>query len=342
MKQTKLLIIGCGRIGKMHLDNVLTHFPEVSITGVIDEHLDLSWVQQRNIQRYDKSELNVLLAEPALDAVLIAASSAAHYDLVEAAAMAGKHIFCEKPVSFDPKQFDSIIDLVASNNVKLQIGLNRRFDKDFLRVKSIVDAGEIGDIHIIKITNRDPKRPDVKFIPRSGGLFFDFNVHDFDMARFISSAEIEEVYAMGANLIDPEIGKLGDIDTAIISMKLSNGAHCIIDSSRETHYGYDQRLEVFGSKGNIKAQNTQATNTLFATASHVEVDTLHHSFIERYADAYLQQIKAFFTSINQDKPVAVTANDMKQAVLAAHAASESMNTGTVSSLDTIHSSFTRR
>jgi len=314
MKKIKLLVIGCGRIGKMHINNIINYFPDVDVAGIIDERLDRSWVEQRHIPLHRKSEQATLLADESIDAVLIAASSASHVELIKAAANAGKHIFCEKPVTFDAPQLDDIAAIVKNNAVKLQIGLNRRFDREFLRVKEVVDSGQIGKMQIIKITNRDPKRPDLAFIPRSGGLFFDFNVHDFDMARFISGAEVDEVYASGANLIDPEIGKLGDIDTAIISMKLSNGAHCIIDCSRETHYGYDQRLEVFGSKGNILARNTQPSYTQLASADGVETDKPYYSYVERYADAYQQQFSAFFAAIAQNKPISVSAHDMKQAI----------------------------
>jgi myo-inositol 2-dehydrogenase / D-chiro-inositol 1-dehydrogenase len=323
---TNIIIIGCGRIGKMHTDIICRHHPEVTIAGVVDDHVAPEWLEARGLRGFGQDELPALLANPAIDAVVIAASSSEHVKLACLAANAGKHVFCEKPISFDAAQLDAVIEAADKNRIKLQVGLNRRFDPDFQRVKQVVDDGLIGDIRIIKITNRDPKRPDLKFIPNSGGLFLDFNVHDFDMARFISHAEISEVYAMGANLVDPKIGELGDIDTTIITAKLSNGAFCVIDSSRETHYGYDQRLEVFGSKGNIIANNTAATNTTLSTDAAVSTEKPHYSFVERYADAYQAQMAAFFKAIQTDTSVLVNARDVKKAVVAAQMAGESFKT----------------
>ena len=321
-----LLVIGCGRIGKMHVENIHRDFSEVNIVAIIDDHLDPAWAQSFDTSALPKAALANALQDDTIHAVLIAASSSDHVNLITMAANAGKHIFCEKPISFNTDQLDEVDSLIQQKNLKLQVGLNRRFDPEFVRVKSIVDNGIIGDIHIIKITNRDPLRPDLNFIPRSGGLFLDFNVHDFDMLRFISGAEITEVYALGANLIDPEIGKLGDIDTAIISVKLSNGALATIDCSRETHYGYDQRLEVFGSKGNVAAHNTQPTQTQLLTETGLHQDKPHWSFVERYAKAYRLQFAEFFAAVANDQPAPVSISDMKKAVLAAIAAQKSFDT----------------
>ncbi len=318
-----LLIIGCGRIGKMHVDNVLQNFPHVHIQAIIDDHLDTDWAKTRHLNVLPKTAFAETLQDQSIQAVLIAASSAEHVDLITQSAKAGKHIFCEKPISFDVELLDEIDTLTKQQGVKLQVGLNRRFDPEFVRAKAVLDSGEIGEPHIIKITNRDPLRPELNFIPRSGGLFLDFNIHDLDMLRFISGAEITEVYAMGANLIDPKIGKLGDLDTTIISVKLSNGALCAIDSSRETHYGYDQRLEIFGSKGKATVHNTRPTSTHALTEQGTSSGKLHWSFVERYAEAYRQQLADFFHALETDGAVPVGYQEIKQAVLAALAAQQS-------------------
>ena len=269
-----LLVIGCGRIGKMHVDNIITNFDDVTIVGIIDEKCDPKWAQARGLSLHKKDQLDTLLQNPCLHCVLIATSSSEHVKLITAAAKAGKHIFCEKPISFDINTLDDVINLIDAQGIQCQVGLNRRFDADFQRVKQVVASGDIGIPYIIKITNRDPKRPDLNFIPRSGGLFLDFSIHDFDMARFILNTDISEIFAMGATLIDPKIAELGDIDTAVISLKMSNGALCIIDCSRETHYGYDQRIEVLGSKGKIAAQNLQPTNVQLTNSEGVHSDIL--------------------------------------------------------------------
>ena len=193
----------------------------------------------------------------------------------------------------------------------------------FIRGKQVVDQGGIGDIRIIKITNRDPKRPALDFISCSGGLFSDCNIHDFDMARFVSNANITEVFAMGTVLVDQKIADLGDIDTTILSMKLSNGALCIIDSSRETHYGYDQSLEVFGSKGNICVHNTCPTQVKLTNTEGVHSDKPHYSFVERYSEAYRDQFEHFFDAQLNDKSIPVSIKDIEQALLAARAAGQS-------------------
>lgn len=323
-----ILVIGCGRIGRMHIDNLLCAFPNVNIKKIVDSQLDPAWARQRNITLLKKEDLEMALNDDAIHAVLIASSSFEHVKLICKAAQAGKHIFCEKPISFDEKKLQHANNICNENNVKLQVGLNRRFDPDFIRVKQCVETGQIGDIHIIKITNRDPKRPDLDFIPRSGGLFLDFSVHDFDMLRFISNSEITEVFASGANLVDPEIGRLGDIDTCIISVKLANGALCVIDASREAQYGYDQRLEVFGSKGNILARNTQPSCTRLSTTQGVNSEKPYYSFVERYQTAYCNQFAAFFDAIINDTETAVSASDMKKAIIAARCAKKSFETNT--------------
>ena len=212
MKQINLGVIGCGRIGKMHVDNIINGFSTVKIKTIVDNHLDPQWAYERNINNVCDN-IDAILQDDSIDAVFIAASSSAHVDLIKQAAMAGKDIFCEKPIAFELDKIQSAIDAVNAAGVKFQVGFNRRFDPDFAKINEAIQAGTIGIIHTVKITNHDPKRPDLSFIPKSGGLVFDFNIHDFDTIRYITGEEVEEVYATGAVLIDQKIKELGDIDT---------------------------------------------------------------------------------------------------------------------------------
>ncbi|QSH41842.1 inositol 2-dehydrogenase [Lentisphaerota bacterium ZTH] len=323
MKELVLGVIGCGRIGKMHTDNIIKYFPNVNIKVICDAAIDREWAAARNIPV--TSDIKELLGDDQIEAVLIAAPSAFHVDLIKQAAAAGKHIFCEKPLAFELDRIQEAIDAVEKAKVKFQVGFNRRFDADYKSIHDQVAAGKIGAPHIIKITNRDPLRPDPKFIPNSGGMFMDMTVHDFDMARYVSGQEVVEVYAAGACLVDPQIAELGDIDTTLISLKLSDGTLCLVDSTRETNYGYDQRLEVFGEKGQIKAQNIGETNLVVNTPGIGQVtDNPKWSFVERYFDAYANQMKAFIAYLSDDNAKSpADGDDTKKAVAIAIAAQKS-------------------
>jgi len=312
-------LIGAGRIGKMHGENILAHMPDVFLKAVADPKLDFSWAESVGIPKCFK-DAKTLLKDRDIQAVVIAASTTAHVKLICSAAEAGKDIFCEKPIGFEPDSIKEAIDAIERCEVKLQVGYNRRFDPDFKRVHDVVQSGKIGTPHIIKITNRDPARPNIDYVPESGGLFIDFCVHDFDTTRFVSSSNVKEVYAMGAVLIDPEIGNLGDIDTALISLKLSSGALCIIDNSRETHYGYDQQVEVFGSNGTICAENTSPTHTVLSTSSGVFTEKPYYSFVERYREAYVSELREFFNCVHKGTDPPVTGKDALAAIKIAVAA----------------------
>ncbi|MEE9166136.1 MAG: inositol 2-dehydrogenase [Candidatus Neomarinimicrobiota bacterium] len=312
-------LIGAGRIGKMHASNIQLYLPEVLLKSVVDIDLDEAWARKSGIPVKSLSAKEVY-EDPEIEAVVIAASSTAHVDLILGAAQAGKHIFCEKPVAFDPGGVSEAVEAARTAGVKLQVGFNRRFDPDFRKVREIVERGAVGAPHIITITNRDPVRPDLEFVPKSGGLFLDFCIHDFDTARFLTGSEVEEVFAMGAVLIDPALERLGDIDTALITLKMSDGALCIIDNSRETHYGYDQRVEVFGSLGSVRADNTRPTGTTLSTETGVFMDKPHYSFVERFKEAFVQEIKEFFDCIRNETDPSVTGEDAVAAINIATAA----------------------
>ncbi|MDT8299370.1 MAG: inositol 2-dehydrogenase, partial [Spirochaetaceae bacterium] len=243
-------ILGAGRIGSFHAELLTKRVEGVQVAAIADVHLPAA---EECAKKFDiplaSSQVEDIFDNPDIDAVVICSSTDTHADFIQAAAKAGKHIFCEKPIDLDLAKIDETLAVVEECGVKLQIGFNRRFDPNFSRVRQGIEAGEIGDLHFLRVASRDPSPPPVEYVKRSGGLFRDMTIHDFDMVRFISGSEVEEVYASGAVLVDPEIGKTGDIDTAVINLKFKNGALGIIDNSRKAVYGYDQRIEAFGSEG---------------------------------------------------------------------------------------------
>jgi myo-inositol 2-dehydrogenase/D-chiro-inositol 1-dehydrogenase len=293
-----IALIGCGRIGKMHY-NKLKFTSGLKVKYIVDDYVKNSEYPNTIIKRI--SDLDNVLSDPDLEAVIIAASSSAHVELIRTVARHGKHIFCEKPISFNVEILNEVKKEIKKSGIKFQVGLNRRFDPDFTALKKSIDKGTIGSVQIIKITNRDPKKPDLGFASKSGGLFFDFNTHDFDMVHYLTGQKITEVYAIGNALIEPKLKELGDIDTTLISLKLESGALVMIDCSRETNFGYDQRIEVFGSKGMLQVDNI--SETLMTCTSHetsVESQLPYWSFIERYENAYMQELTSFRDYLNDD------------------------------------------
>ena len=317
-------LIGAGRIGKMHAENIISRFPDVYLKTVVDIELDDVWVEKLGVE-VRASDMHAILSDPEIEAVVIATPSSTHVDIICAVAQAGKHIFCEKPIAFNPDNILKAIAAVDKAGVLFQVGFNRRFDPDFNRVYKIVKGGEIGTPHIFKITNRDPFIPDLDFIPDSGGLFMDFCIHDFDTLRFLSGSEVKELYVAGAVLVDPEIEKLGDIDTALITLKMADGSLGIIDVCRETNYGYDQQIEVFGTKGSIRACNTTPTSTVLSTSEGVFTDKPYYSFVERYQEAYIAELRAFFSCVRTKKQPSVGGEDALAAVKIAISAQQSLS-----------------
>jgi myo-inositol 2-dehydrogenase/D-chiro-inositol 1-dehydrogenase len=316
--------IGVGRIGKMHVHNLVRHIPEARVKAVASPHIDAAWADQLAIP-IATTDADDLLHDPEIEAVVIAAPSGRHVELIRRAARAGKHVFCEKPVAFEEAPIEQAIAAVDAAGVQLQVGFNRRFDPSICRLAEAVHGGEVGELHGLRVINRDPSSPPINFVRRSGGMFFDFTIHDLDTVRFLSGGEIEEVYAAGAVLIDPEIGEAGDIDTAIITVRLANGALCVIDNSRQTNYGYDQRFEAFGSNGNLVVDNTQPTTMESYLENGVFTDKPFPGFVERYKDAFIGELRAFVTCVRDGSPVSVTAQDALAAVKAAGAARTSMS-----------------
>lgn len=324
MKKIKVAVAGLGRIGKIHLTNLCQNFPELEVVAVMDIiNESKSIADQFMIPKFEKNFDN-LLAVPGLDAVIICSPTDTHADYVIKAAKAGKQIFCEKPLDLSLAQVAKTLDVVEQSGVKLMLGFNRRFDPNFLKIKSMVDAGQVGDPQILKITSRDPGPPPISYIKVSGGLFMDMAIHDFDMARYIMNKEVVEVYSRGAVLVDPAIGDAGDIDTALTTLTFEDGTMANIDNSRKAVYGYDQRLEVFGSKGMVKADNNFPDNH-----QHYSADGIHGSlplnfFLERYTTSYLNEMAAFFKSIRTGEDLPVSGKDGLEAMKIALAALKSV------------------
>ena len=326
MKPVTFGIIGAGRIGKLHADNLLSRVDGARLKAITDPFLDEDWAASRNIPLTGKDH-RILLDDPEIDAILIGSPSAEHAQQMIECAEAGKHIFCEKPIALDPEIIRNALAEVDKSGVKLQVGFNRRFDPNFSAVQHQVASGALGDPHIIRITSRDPAPPPAEYVAGSGGMFLDMTIHDFDMARFLSSSEVTEVHAYGAVLVDPEIGKAGDIDTAVISLKFANGALGIIENSRKAVYGYDQRVEVFGAKGTAMADNNTPTSMVVLNESGTIRDKPLYFFLERYKIAFVAEMQAFVDAIREDKPTLVSGKDGLVPVLIAMAAKESLKTG---------------
>jgi len=321
MRTITVGVLGAGRIGRLHTEN-LFRLTGVRVKSIADPYADFSTWPPKGVATGPDPDL--VLGDAEIEAVLICSPTPTHAPFTEAAAKAGKHIFCEKPVDLDPDRIRRTLSVVEAAGVKMQVGFNRRFDPTFARVRQAVTDGDIGDIQIVKITSRDPEAPPVSYVQTSGGMFLDMTIHDFDMVRFVTGSEVEEVYAMGAVLIDPAIGEAGDVDTAITTLKMTNGALAVIENSRQAVYGYDQRVEVFGSKGSAEAANETANRVTLSGVSGVRRDNPLYFFLERYQVSFVTELEAFFASIRDDREPPVGGRDGLMSVLVALAAAQSM------------------
>lgn len=328
MKTVNFGVVGTGRIGKLHINNIMTRIQGAKVVALSDVMVDnakavaAEWGIPKVYADYKE-----LIADSEIDAVLVCSSTDTHSIISYDAAKAGKHVFCEKPIDFDLDRIQRVIDAVKEAGVKFQVGFNRRFDRNFKRVSDVVKSGAIGDPHIIMVTSRDPAPPPIEYVKVSGGIFLDMMIHDFDMVRYLSGSEVVEVFANGAVLVDPAIGEAGDIDTAIVSLKFANGAIGVINNSRQAVYGYDQRVEVFGSKGCINADNETPNLTTISTQEGVTREKPLYFFLERYNDAFIEEMNCFINSILNDTPTAVDATDGIKPILIGMAAKKSLETG---------------
>ncbi|MBS6859896.1 MAG: inositol 2-dehydrogenase [Clostridiales bacterium] len=321
----KVGIIGAGRIGKVHTESICNYVKNAEVKAIADPFLSeetAAWAKKLGVEVVTK-DYHEILVDPEIGAVLICSSTDTHSPISIEAIHAGKHIFCEKPIDHDVAKINEVRKALEGTGLKYQVGFNRRFDHNFEAVRNAVQAGKIGEPHIVKITSRDPEPPSAAYVAVSGGMFLDMTIHDFDMARFLVGSDVEEVYVQSAVLVDPAIGEAGDVDTAVITMKMTNGALAVIDNSRRAAYGYDQRAEVFGSKGMVAVENDSVSNAKIATADGVTGEKPLFFFLERYMQAYAKEVTAFVDAVVNDTEVPVNQDDGLKAVLIGLAATKS-------------------
>lgn len=316
-------IIGAGRIGQVHADNITFRLRNANLVGVssgsrlLAERCSLAHGCE---PYYDYQEL---IENPAVDAVCICSASNQHTKQIIAAARAGKHIFCEKPIDTSLEVIDEALAEVRKAGVKLQVGFNRRFDQNYRRVREGIVNGEIGTPHILHITSRDPAPPPLDYVKDSGGLWMDCTIHDMDMSRFLIGSEIEEVYALGAVNIDPAIAEYGDVDTSIVTVRFKNGVIGTIDNSRQAVYGYDQRCEVLGSGGSIQINNNYQNSAIISNSNAVKRDLPLNFFMDRYTESFIVELNEFCDAVLHKKPVPCTGLDGRAPVVIALAAKKS-------------------
>ena len=317
-------VIGVGRIGRMHAALLQRQIPGATVASVHDPNEEFAREIAGLLGVPAAADVDEMLASSDVDAVAICSSTDTHADLIVAAAEAGKAIFCEKPVSLDLATVDRALAAVDAAGVPFQIGFNRRFDPAHAAVAAAVASGEVGELQLARITSRDPAPPPLDYIRTSGGIFLDMTIHDFDMARFVTGSEVVEVYARGAVRVDPEIGEAGDVDTAIVVLRFTNGVIGTIDNSRRAVYGYDQRVEILGSGGAISIANNFPNTAVVSDQQGVRRDLPLHFFLERYTASYIAEMTAFTDAIRHDQPTPVTGADGRIPVVIGLAAHQSL------------------
>ncbi len=301
-------IIGAGRIGKVHLETISYHVKNATVTAMADPFMNEE--TEKLIRSYGVSKVTKdykdILNDKDIDAVLVCSSTDTHAAISIEAINAGKHVFCEKPVDHSIEKIQAVADALKEHpDIKFQVGFNRRFDHNFAAIRKAYDDGKIGEAHILKITSRDPEPPNPAYIKVSGGIFLDMTIHDFDMACFLTDSDVEELYVNSAVLVDPAIGEQGDVDTAIITMKMANGALAVIDNSRKAAYGYDQRAELFGSKGMVATSNDTVSSAVISNADGVTGEKPLFFFLERYMGSFSEEMRQFTEAVINDTEVPV-------------------------------------
>lgn len=321
----RLGLLGAGRIGKVHA-GAIASIPEARLVAVADAFPDAANHVAGAHGAEVRSAADIINAKD-IDAVLITTPTDMHADMIEQAAKAGKGIFCEKPVDLSVARVRECLKTVAATKARLMVGFNRRFDPNFMEVRRQIDAGAIGKVEMVTITSRDPGPPPYEYIKRSGGLFRDMTIHDFDMARFLLSEEPDTVFATASVLVDAEIGRHGDVDSASLILTTKGGQQAIISNTRRAVYGYDQRIEVLGSKGMVSAENMRATTVEVATETGYSREPLLNFFMTRYTAAYRNEIAGFIGALNAGKEMTPSGEDGLKALLLAEAAIKSVAEG---------------
>ena len=319
-------IIGAGRIGKVHAESICNYVRNAKIKMVADPYMNEEtekWLLEMGVANVSK-DYHEILNDPEIDAVLICSSTNTHSNISLEAIAAGKHVFCEKPIDHDLAKIKEVVKALEGSNIKYQVGFNRRFDHNFAAVRKAVVDGKIGETHIIKVTSRDPEPPSAEYAAVSGGMFLDMTIHDFDMVRFLAGCDAEEIYVQSAVLVDPAIGEAGDVDTAVITIKMENGAIAVIDNSRRAAYGYDQRAEVFGSKGMAATSNDTASSVVLSTDAGVTGEKPLYFFLERYMQSFATEVGCFIDAIENDTDTPLGVVDGLKPVLMGIAAKKSV------------------
>ena len=320
-------IIGAGRIGKVHVESINSAVSSATIKLLADPFMNdktEAWAKERGVKAVTK-DYHDIINDPEIDAVLICSPTDTHYTVSLEAINAGKHVFCEKPVDHDLANIHEVMEALKQHpEVKYQVGFNRRFDHNYEALKAAVESGKIGEPHVIKICSRDPEPAPIEYLKGSGGIFLDMSSHDFDMVRCLAGCNPVEIYAQGGVMVDPEIGKIGDVDTTMITIKMENGVLACIDNSRQCSYGYDQRAEVFGSKGMASFGNDSQSDVRVSTKDGENGEVALFFFLERYMAAYTKEIKCFFETIEKNTDVPLGVEDGLWSVVMGLAAQKSL------------------
>ncbi|MFD2036966.1 inositol 2-dehydrogenase [Belliella marina] len=317
MKNIKVGLIGMGRIGKIHFDNLKNQIEHVEVLAISDPF----FVKDVGVPNLSPE---ALIQHPDIDAVIICSPTDTHADYISLCAQAGKHIFCEKPHDLSIGRVLETLKEVKGSGVNLMLGFNRRFDPNFQKIRSLVQEGEIGDVHLLKITSRDPAPPSLEYLKSSGGMFLDMTIHDFDMARFIMGKEVVEVFAVAGAFASEDVRKAGDIDTAVITLKYEDGTMAVIDNSRKAIYGYDQRLEIFGSKGMAKVDNNKPDTHVLYNQHGAHGALPLNFFMERYTMSYQIEMQKFIQALSEGGAMPISGIDGLKAMMIALAAQKSV------------------
>lgn len=329
MKKLKIGIVGIGRIGKIHIKNISENINDAIIYAAAKANVkNLPYLNKFGVKKiYNNFE--ELVKDPLIDAVIISSPTNFHSEHIKLASKYKKHIFCEKPIDLSMNKVKEVLDLVSKSGIKFMVGFNRRFDPNFNKVKKFSVAKKIGTTQIIKITSRDPNPPPIEYIKGSGGMFLDMAIHDFDMARYIVGSEVYSVFSSGKVFGDKKIEEQGDIDTAITILTFQNGSMATIDNSRKANYGYDQRIEVFGSKGMNGINNKVIDEHFYADSNGFHSSIGLDFFMDRYEKSYLIELKHFIDCLTNDHEPLVTGKDGIMALAIALAAKKSLEKGRV-------------
>ena len=311
----RFAVLGLGRIGKIHAENLSNRIPGTEVVALSDTFPEALLPLASNLKISKTfTDYQRVLEMPELDAIAICTPTSTHYQIILDAAAAGKHIFCEKPLELSLKKLAEISKAVEKHGVHLMVGFNRRFDSNFMKVRETVRDGKVGAPQLLRITSRDPGPPPESYIRSSGGIFLDMTIHDFDMARYLIGSEVVELYAGADVLVDPIFQQYGDWDTVVVTLKFANGALGAIDNSRKAAYGYDQRVEVFGSKGMIAVDNNTPDNHTYLDSEGSHSSLPLNFFMDRYTESYRREMEAFVDSIRTKTPVPVDTSDCLKAV----------------------------